>query len=116
MQYRSYYSGYKFESLATLSKPLPQTPRSSLEKRSKKICNNGDQFVTVVRSGVGNCKLVLGAEVDCVFDFAEDTSNNLKHYAELKCTKGVSTFAEARSFERKLAFQDLASMLSGWDQ
>lgn len=102
MEYRSYYSGYKFETLSTISKPLPQVTRNSLEKRHKRICCNGDQYITVVRSGVGHCKLVLGAEVDCVFDFTEDSSDNLKHYAELKCTKGVSTFAEARAFERKM--------------
>ncbi|SCU87968.1 LANO_0D00672g1_1 [Lachancea nothofagi CBS 11611] len=102
MEYRSYYSGYKFETLSTISKPLAQVSRSSLEKRHKKICNNGDQYITVVRSGVGSCKLVLGAEVDCVFDFCEDSTDNLKHYAELKCTKGVSTIADARRFERKV--------------
>ncbi|SCU95569.1 LADA_0G16292g1_1 [Lachancea dasiensis] len=102
MEYRAYYSGYKFESLATVSKPLPHVSRSSLEKRPRKICSNGDQYITVVRSGVGSCKLVLGAEVDCVFDFSEDSSDNLKHYAELKCTKNVSSFADARRFERKL--------------
>ncbi|SCV04729.1 LAME_0H20780g1_1 [Lachancea meyersii CBS 8951] len=102
MEHRSYYSGYKFENLTTLSKPLAEVPRSTLEKRPKKICNNGDQYLTVVRSGVGSCKLVLGAEVDCVFDFSENGSDNLKHYAELKCTKGVSSFAEARRFERKI--------------
>ncbi|CEP62987.1 decapping nuclease LALA0_S06e08438g [Lachancea lanzarotensis] len=102
IEHRSYYSGYKFENLTTLSKPLSQVPRGSLEKRPKKICNNGEQFVTVVRSGVGSCKLVMGAEVDCVFDFSESGSDNLKHYAELKCTKGVSSVAEARRFERKI--------------
>ncbi|SCU82872.1 LAFA_0D00518g1_1 [Lachancea sp. 'fantastica'] len=102
LEHRSYYSGYKFENLTTLPKPLSQVPRNSLEKRPKKICNNGEQFVTVVRSGVGPCKVVMGAEVDCIFDFPESGSDNLKHYAELKCTKGVSSFAEARRFERKI--------------
>ncbi|SCU86354.1 LAMI_0D01706g1_1 [Lachancea mirantina] len=102
LEYRSYYSGYKFETLATISKPLPFVSRETLEKRPKKIVSNGEQFVSVVRSGVGNCKLVLGAEVDCIFDFKEDSSTNLKHYAELKCTKGVNSFADARNFEKKI--------------
>lgn len=102
VEFRSYYSGYKFESLVTIPKPLPNVSRTSLEKRPKKIVNNGDQFISVVRTGVGRSKLVLGAEIDCIFDFKEDSIDNLKHYAELKCTKGVTTFAEAQRFERKI--------------
>lgn len=100
-EYHSYYTGYKFESLTTLSKPLPLISRSTLEKRPKKIVNNGDQYISVVKTGVGKCKLILGAEVDCIFDFREQ-GDNLKHYAELKCTKGVIDISDARKFERKL--------------
>lgn len=98
----AWYTGYKFESLATLSQPLSYVTRSALEKRPKRIVNNGDQYITVVRTGVGNAKLLLGAEVDCVFDFQEEGKDNLKHYAELKCTSLVSTPADARKFERKV--------------
>ncbi|CCC70094.1 hypothetical protein NCAS_0E00240 [Naumovozyma castellii] len=96
------YSGYKFETLATLSQPVPYVSRATLDKRSKKICNNGDEYVTVVKTGVGSAKLVLGAEIDCVFDFKEDGKDNLKHYAELKCTTQVITAADAHKFERKI--------------
>lgn len=102
IEHRSYYSGYKFESLVTLPKPLGEVSRTTLEKRPKKIVNNGEQYISVVRTGVGKAKLILGAEVDCVFDFKEDSGDNLKHYTELKCTKGVTTIAEARAFERKI--------------
>ncbi|AET38313.1 decapping nuclease Ecym_2600 [Eremothecium cymbalariae DBVPG len=102
IDYRNYYSGYKFETLTTLSKSFSETPRQVLESRPKKIVSNGEQFVTVVRTGIGKCKLILGAEVDCVFDFKEVGSDNLKHYAELKCSKAVNTVADARTFELKL--------------
>lgn len=98
----AWYTGYKFESLATLSRPLPYVDRATLEKRPKRLVNTGDEFITVVRTGVGSTKLLLGAEVDCVFDFKEDGKDNLKHYAELKCTSVVSTPADARKFERKI--------------
>ncbi|AMD22656.1 HHL114Cp [Eremothecium sinecaudum] len=102
LEFRNYYSGYKFEALTVLSKPFPETPRHILEKRHKKLVDNGEQYISVVRTGIGKCKLILGAEVDCVFDFKEENGDNLKHYAELKCTKAVNTVAEARSFERKI--------------
>lgn len=98
----AWYTGYKFESVATLSQPLPYVDRTTLEKRPKKLVNTGDEFITVVRTGVGSTKLILGAEIDCVFDFKEDGRDNLKHYAELKCTSMVSTQADARKFERKI--------------
>ncbi|QLQ80030.1 hypothetical protein HG537_0D00300 [Torulaspora globosa] len=98
----AWYTGYKFESLATLSQPLAYVDRTILEKRPKRLVNTGDEFITVVRTGVGNTKLILGAEIDCIFDFKEDGKDNLKHYAELKCTSMVSTQADARKFERKI--------------
>lgn len=97
------YSGYKFETLATISDPLPFVTRETLEKRPKKIVGNGNEFVSVVKTGVGNCKLLLGAEVDCVFDFKETAkSNNLQHYAELKCAQQIITPQQAHSFDKKL--------------
>ncbi|QLG74620.1 hypothetical protein HG535_0G05030 [Zygotorulaspora mrakii] len=96
------FSGYKFESLATLPQPLPYVTRELLEKRPKRIVNSGEEFISVVRTGVGSTKLILGAEIDCVFDFKEEGKDNLKHYAELKCTGTVTNAAQARKFERKI--------------
>ncbi|AQZ16880.1 RAI1 (YGL246C) [Zygosaccharomyces parabailii] len=98
----AWYSGYKFEALATLPRPLPLVSRSLLEKRPKKIVNTGEEYISVVRTGVGNVKVVLGAEVDCIFDFKEEGKDNLKHYAELKCTADVTSPSDARKFERKI--------------
>lgn len=98
----AWYTGYKFETIATLAQPLPYVDRATLEKRPKKLVNTGDEFITVVRTGVGSSKLILGAEVDCVFDFKEEGKDNLKHYAELKCSAMISTPADARKFEKKI--------------
>lgn len=96
------FTGYKFETLVTLSNPLQYTPREVIEKRTKRIVSHGDEYISVVRTGVGNCKLILGAEVDCVFDFKENGKDNLKHYAELKCTQQVMNISDTHKFERKL--------------
>ncbi|GCF00247.1 protein rai1 [Zygosaccharomyces mellis] len=98
----AWYSGYKFETLATLPQPLPLVSRTTLDKRPKKLVNTGEEYITVVKTGVSNVKIVLGAEVDCIFDFKEEGKDNLKHYAELKCTTDVTTAADARKFERKV--------------
>lgn len=98
----AWYSGYKFEALATLPQPLPLVSRSILDKRPKKLVNTGEEYITVVKTGVGNAKVILGAEVDCIFDFKEEGKDNLKHYAELKCSTDISTPGEARKFERKV--------------
>lgn len=107
------YSGYKFEGIATLAQPLPYVERNIVEKRPKKILNNGDEYITVVRTGVGECKMILGAEVDCVFDFKEEGRDNLKHYAELKCGKQISTTTDVGRFEKKLFRAWLQSFLVG---
>ncbi|CAD6623286.1 CEI_1a_G0017630.mRNA.1.CDS.1 [Saccharomyces cerevisiae] len=96
------FTGYKFETMATLSNPLQYTPREVIEKRTKRIVSHGDEYISVVRTGVGNCKLILGAEVDCIFDFKENGRDNLKHYAELKCTQQVTNISDTHKFERKL--------------
>ncbi|CCH61081.1 hypothetical protein TBLA_0E00180 [Henningerozyma blattae CBS 6284] len=97
------YSGYKFETLATIPQPLPFVSRELLEKRPKKIVTTGDEYVSVVKTGISNCRLVLGAEVDCIFDFKESSkTNNIYHYAELKCTQQICTAQQARGFDKKI--------------
>ncbi|GEQ68553.1 hypothetical protein JCM33374_g2221 [Metschnikowia sp. JCM 33374] len=63
------YGGYKFEALTTLKKPWAQTSRATIEKRYKKAVNNYEQYISVVRRGVGKVKTLLAGEVDCVWDY-----------------------------------------------
>lgn len=96
------YSGYKFENIATISQPLSQASRANIEKRFKKIVNNTEQYCSVVRTGVGKTKILIGGEVDCVWDYKPTDSNPLKHYVELKTTKAIVDPKEAMKFEKKL--------------
>ena len=100
--YLAYYSGYKFERMALLDRPVAETPREVLESRGKQVVRNGPQYRTVMRTGVGEHKLVLGAEIDGIIDFREPTGDNLKHYVELKVAKKVQTLKDATNFEQKL--------------
>ncbi|KAL6946244.1 hypothetical protein ACO0RG_000390 [Hanseniaspora osmophila] len=102
------YSGYKFETCATLPRPVSEIPREKLDKRYKKIGTNDEQYNILVKTGIGNCKMILGAEVDAVFDFKEESQKigevpeNLKHYLELKTSKMITNAHQAKTFENKL--------------
>ena len=98
------YTGYKFETLTTLDKPVQLVSRDELTKRPRRTVENGDEFVTVVRTGIGSCKMILGGEVDCVFDFLDedDKTDSLSHYMELKCTQAIYNFRDTTFFQKKL--------------
>lgn len=56
--------GYKFETLSLLNKPWDQVSRETIAAREGKVVNNGSQYCSVVRTGIGGNKLVIGGEVD----------------------------------------------------
>ncbi|WPK26828.1 hypothetical protein PUMCH_004190 [Australozyma saopauloensis] len=100
---RCEYVGYKFETITTLPKPWAQCSRPMIEKRPKKVVNNYEQYISVVRSGIGKVKTVLAGEVDCIWDFLPEGGENiLPHYAELKTSRVVDTPHHAMQFEKKL--------------
>lgn len=103
------YSGYKFETIATLPKPWAQCSRKEIEKRNKLEVNNIEQYCTVVKTTIGSTSLLLGAEVDCAWDYKPtDGSDALSHYVELKTTGVLNDPTKVKNFETKL--------LSTWAQ
>lgn len=58
------HPGYKFEAISVLDKTWDATPRAEIEGREDKIVNNNAQYCSVVRTGIGHAKLILGGEVD----------------------------------------------------
>lgn len=56
--------GYKFESISVLRQPWDPTPRQEIENREEEIVNNSAQYCSVVRTGIGSVRLVIGGEVD----------------------------------------------------
>jgi len=99
---RMMYSGYKFESIATLPKPLAEASRAMIDKNSKKIVNNCEQYCSVVKTGIGKQRIILGGEVDCVWDYKPTDSNPLSHYVELKTSKSITEPKHSVNFEKKL--------------
>lgn len=96
------YSGYKFESIATLPKPLTEASRAMIDKNSKKIVNNCEQYCSVVKTGIGKQRIIIGGEVDCVWDYKPEDGNPLPHYVELKTSKAINEPHQSVNFEKKL--------------
>lgn len=95
------YSGYKFETLVTLPKPWSHCSRSQIEARYKQPASNYEQFISVVRTGIGKNKILLAGEVDAIFDYKEE-GLNLGHYIELKTNRMIYNDNHMRNFEKKL--------------
>lgn len=113
------YWGYKFEALATLPRPWSQCTRQEIELRPRAIIDNNSEYCVLVTTGVGKTRVVLGAEVDAVYDYKPasradyKTDRPLDHYIELKTTRVVDSPRSARTFERKLLRSWAQSFLIG---
>ncbi|KAI7868172.1 hypothetical protein BDF14DRAFT_1725080 [Spinellus fusiger] len=61
------YSGYRFETLCTLSKPPSQIEKEDpeLKQRLNDSANTNIQYCVLVKTKIGNTSLIMGAEVDC---------------------------------------------------
>lgn len=93
------YIPYKFETIATLTQPLPYIQRDTLEKRHRKISNNGDNFFSLVKTGVSKAKYLLCGDINCIYDFKQDGKDNLKHYTKLCVSPIVSNLNDSHKFE-----------------
>lgn len=58
------HSGYKFETLSLLPQPWNETSREYIENRENEVVSNYAQYCSVVQTGIGNSKLILGGEID----------------------------------------------------
>lgn len=56
--------GYKFETLSVLPRTWDDTSREEIEGRDEQVVNNNAQYCSVVRTGIGGTRMVLGGEVD----------------------------------------------------
>lgn len=56
--------GYKFETLCLLPDTWDHTSRDFIENRENAVVDNHAQYCSVVKTQIGNAKLILGGEVD----------------------------------------------------
>lgn len=57
-------TGYKFETLSLLPEPWHQTSRDFIEGREDMMVRNHAQYCSVVKTGIGKARLIIGGEVD----------------------------------------------------
>lgn len=58
------FPGYKFETLSLLPNQWDHTTREYIEGREKLVVRNYAQYCSLVRTGFGNSKIIIGGEVD----------------------------------------------------
>ncbi|KAL2374072.1 decapping endonuclease targeting mRNA [Blastomyces gilchristii] len=94
--------GYKFETLSLLDQPWDATPREKIEGREDQVVNNKAQYCSVVRTGIGGCKIVLGGEVDAVWDSKPERKEDPINWVELKTSAEIRNDRDMFKYERKL--------------
>jgi RAT1-interacting protein len=94
--------GYKFESLALLPESWSTISREYIESREEQIVSNYAQYCSIVRTGFGKLKIVLGGEVDAVMAFKPDDSSTPTEWVELKTTAEVNDDRDKIKLDRKL--------------
>ncbi|KAK9318041.1 RAI1 like PD-XK nuclease-domain-containing protein [Lipomyces starkeyi] len=107
------YWGYKFEQIATIPRQWNECSRQEVESRGQKPVSNVAQYCSVVKTGLGDVRMVIAGEVDCVWDYKPDPKDNvdndpklfdnpLDHYVELKTNRVIQSDRDASTFENKL--------------
>jgi RAT1-interacting protein len=106
------------------------TSRDYIEGRENEIVNNHAQYVSIVRTGIGNTTLLLGGEVDAgttvspfykppniniysVWDIKPEPPHTRINWVELKTSVSPQSDRDFLAFERKLLKFWIQSFLLG---
>ncbi|TVY48011.1 Decapping nuclease [Lachnellula occidentalis] len=103
--------GYKFETLCLLPTTWDETPRDFIENRENEIVNNHAQYCSVVKTGIGSTVMILGGEVDAVWD--RKVEGGVNDWVELKTSAEIRGDRDMINFERKLMKFWIQSFLLG---
>ncbi|CZR59130.1 related to RAI1-nuclear protein that binds to and stabilizes the exoribonuclease Rat1p, require [Phialocephala subalpina] len=104
--------GYKFETLCLLPNTWDETPREYIENRESEIVSNHAQYCSVVRTGIGNSVLVIGGEVDAIWD-SKPVDGKPINWVELKTSADIRNDRDMITLERKLMKFWIQSFLLG---
>lgn len=94
--------GYKFETLSLIPDFWHPTSRDYIESREDQIVDNHAQYCSIVRTGFGKIKMILGGEVDAVWDRKPSDQSLPINWVELKTAAQIETDRDQIRFERKL--------------
>ncbi|PBP17596.1 RAI1-like protein [Diplocarpon rosae] len=104
--------GYKFETLCLLPATWDETTRDYIENRENEIVNNHAQYCSVVKTGIGDTVMVLGGEVDAIWD-SKPSNGGPTNWVELKTSADIRHDGDMLNFERKLMKFWIQSFLLG---
>ncbi|KAL9047640.1 MAG: hypothetical protein Q9206_006596 [Seirophora lacunosa] len=109
---------YKFETLSLLPAPWAETSRDYIESREDLVVNNHAQYCSVVITGIGKSKLVLGGEIDALWDTkpSQPSSSPINWdgpKVELKTAATPLSDHDILKYERKLLKFWIQSFLLG---
>ncbi|KAI9810992.1 MAG: decapping endonuclease targeting mRNA [Pycnora praestabilis] len=105
--------GYKFETLSLIPNTWDATPREYIDNRDNEIVNNNAQYCSIVRTGIGKTKMVIGGEVDAVWDIKPIDKDSPINWVELKTSEDPQSERDMIKFERKLLKFWIQSFLLG---
>lgn len=97
--------GYKFETLSLLPTPPQSTDRSIIEQRPNAIVSNHAQHCSIVKTAFDSNTLVLGGEVDGLWEPKSTDPNKPIPWIELKTSQQLPrhpSHHDILRFERKL--------------
>ncbi|KAL2039183.1 hypothetical protein N7G274_008232 [Stereocaulon virgatum] len=107
------YWGYKFETLSLMPDQWDPTSRDFIEGREDMVVNNHAQYCSVVKTGIGKAKMVIGGEVDALWDCKPDGKDNPINWVELKTSAEIENDKDNMKYERKLLKFWIQSFLLG---
>ncbi|OBT78450.1 hypothetical protein VF21_00990 [Pseudogymnoascus sp. 05NY08] len=107
------YWGYKFETLSLIPDTWDATSREYIEGREEQIVNNAAQYCSVVQTGIGDTSLIIGGEVDAIWDSKPLPPTSSTNFIELKTSLDPNSPRDLQTFERKLLKFWLQSFLLG---
>ncbi|KAL9031412.1 MAG: hypothetical protein Q9196_000561 [Gyalolechia fulgens] len=105
--------GYKFETISLLPAPWAETSRDYIESREGLTVNNSAQYCSVVKTGIGKLKLILGGEVDALWDTKPPDPSSPINWVELKTAATPLSDRDMLKYERKLLKFWIQSFLLG---
>ncbi|KAL8905428.1 MAG: hypothetical protein Q9171_006663 [Xanthocarpia ochracea] len=106
-------TGYKFETLSLIPATWAETSRDYIEGREDLVVNNYAQYCSVVRTGIGKSKLILGGEVDALWDAKPSRIDDPINWVELKTAATPLSDRDVLKYERKLLKFWIQSFLLG---
>ncbi|KAL8710501.1 MAG: hypothetical protein Q9220_004933 [cf. Caloplaca sp. 1 TL-2023] len=107
------FLGYKFETLSLLPTPWAETSRDYIETRESLNVNNHAQYCSIVKTGIGGSRLVLGGEVDALWDSKPTRPDDPINWVELKTAATPLSDRDVLKYERKLLKFWIQSFLLG---